>query len=138
MKVRHQVGDLVDGELVLKARHLGAPHLDDVDHSLIVGWDAARHVLLLEEAVETWPAQVTRAVSIMAFGTASVVDAPAACLLWVQAQLCVAFLRLCLAAGESRQNNRGEDEQDAPHRQLRDQPNLPREIGRTRERGPMV
>ena len=135
MQIRHQVGDLVDGELVLKAGHLGAAHLDDVDHSLVVRGDAAGHVLLFKKPLQAWTAQVARDVSVMALRTARFVDAPPARLLGIESQFCVALSRLGLAAKKASQKNSCKDEKNPTHRQLRNQPNLPSEIGRTRVRG---
>ena len=38
-----------DREFVLKSRHLGASHLDDVDHPLVIRRDTAARVVLPEQ-----------------------------------------------------------------------------------------
>src|SRR5208283_4743795 len=73
VQVRYQVGDVVHREFVLESRHLGAPHLDDVDHPLVIRRNAARHVLLLEQPVHAGAAQIALTVGVMTFGATHVV-----------------------------------------------------------------
>jgi len=100
VQVRHQIGYLVDRELVLEARHFGAAHLNDVNYALVIGRNAAGHVRLLEESLQARPAQVARDVYVMALGTPCLVDTPAARLLCVESEFGVALSRLRLAAAE--------------------------------------
>src|SRR5271169_2015372 len=98
MQIRHQIRDLADRQLVLEARHLGASHLDDVDHTLIIRRDSAGHELFLEQPMQAWPAQITRAIRIVTFGAARVIYATPPRLLWSEAEFSVGFARLSLAS----------------------------------------
>ena len=94
------------GQLLLEAWHFGAAKQDDLLYTVVVNRDAAGHELFLIQTMETWPAQVPRAIRVMAFGAARIVNAASGSLLRRQSKLGVslAWLGIAAKAGRNDQN----------------------------------
>src|SRR5271167_955572 len=76
VQVRHQVGQLLLRDLLLKAGHLGTAEHDNFRHAVVIYRNAAGHVFLLIQPMHTGTAQIAGTVGVMTFGAAGVVHPP--------------------------------------------------------------
>ena len=110
MQIRHQIVQLLLGQLLLEGRHLGTAQQDDVGNPIVVGGNAVLHEWLFEQTVQAGSAQVMSAVGVVTLGATRVVNPPALRLLRSQPELGVALAGLGIAGQEDRghdQNNCG-------------------------------
>ena len=108
MQIRHQLIDLLLRELVLEAGHLGTAEQDDIQHTIIVGRNAAGHELFLEKPVQAGSAQVAGGVRIVALGAARVIDPAARRLLGIKSELGVGFARLNVTGAKGKDKDKTE------------------------------
>ena len=100
VQVSEQVVELLRGQLIPEARHLGPSQQDDVGYPIVVGGNAILHVGPLEQAIEAGTAQLALAVCKMTFRATCIVDAATVGLLHIQSQLGIGLSRFRVAGSK--------------------------------------
>jgi hypothetical protein len=100
MEVRQELLNLALCQNVAETRHLGLAHLDNVDHAVVAGLDAAGKLLFLKDVVEAGTLDLSRGIGFVAADAVLIVDAAASRLLLVQAEFGVRLAPLDRASGK--------------------------------------
>src|SRR5215471_5056441 len=104
MQIGEQVGDLLLGEYLSVAGHLGAADAHDFRDALVVGGQSAElQILAFENSAQARPLLSARGVRFVTAVAVGVVDFAAGGLLRVQSEFSVAFAALGFAADQKKQ-----------------------------------